>query len=269
MKLSRYKIKKQRVREIMLKDEAIPLYYKLQTILRNKILSGELVSGDRLPTEKDLAKEYKVSRATVRQALASLEKDGLIIRRRGKGTFVSKDIRIFFDPFKFAGSVDDFTCMGISTSTKVIDFGVTRIPREIAECLQLPVNSRVVRVIRLRFVERYPYCYLLNYLPIEIGQKIQPDILRVKPLVKVLEDDLGIYLAKAVQTFEATIADSEVALLLDTGVGDPLLKIERIVYDANNKPVEFVSSLYRADKYLFKMTLKRKKEGTFSAWDLA
>ena len=74
----------------MLRDKAIPLYYQLETILRRKILSGDYKPETPLPSEDMLAEEYQVSRITVRQALSSLEQDGLVLRQRGKGTFVSE-----------------------------------------------------------------------------------------------------------------------------------------------------------------------------------
>jgi len=252
----------------MFKNEVIPLYYQLETIIRRSILSGEMAPGDALPSEEAFAREYGVSRITIRQALSSLEKDGLIVRKRGKGTFISKK-RIFFNPFKFTGSLEDLTCIGIKTSTKVIDFRLTRVPESVMDRLRLPRGIEVVRIERLRLAEGYPYCYILNYLPLDIGQKIQPDALTVKPLLKILKDDLGIYLAEAVQTFEATIADTQVAPLLEIRVGEPLLKIERTAFDANQKPIEHVSILYRADKYLFRIELKREKANNSSHWNLA
>ena len=79
----------------MLRDKAIPLYYQLETILRRKILSGDYKPDTPLPSEDMLAEEYQVSRITVRQALASLEQDGLVLRQRGKGTFVSEKVGDF------------------------------------------------------------------------------------------------------------------------------------------------------------------------------
>ena len=216
----------------MLKKEAVPLYYQLATILRKKILSGELVQGDLLPTEEALVREYGVSRITVRGALSSLGKDGLILRKRGKGTFVAAT-KIYFDPLKFTGTIEDLSDMGIKTRTEILDFCVTRASQDITDRLNLPEGSPVVRIKRLRLAEDSPYCYVTNYLPLKIGQQIQLRTLRTKPLLKILQDDLGVPLAKAAMTFEATIADSQLAPLLEVLVGDPLLKIERTICDVN------------------------------------
>ncbi|MFH1123243.1 MAG: UTRA domain-containing protein, partial [Pseudomonadota bacterium] len=100
----------------------------------------------------------------------------------------------------------------------------------------------------------------------DIGEKINMDRLKIKPLLMVLEEDLGIRVNGADQTIEATVADALVAPLLDIRVGDPLLKVERTVYDVKGKPVEYVSVLYRADKYLFNVKLKRKRSKDSVGW---
>ncbi len=90
--------------------------------------------------------------------------------------------------------------------------------------------------------------------------------LKVKPLLVILEEDLGISLVESIQSLEATIADAEVTSLLEVRVGDPLLKVERTVYSTNRRPVEHVSVLYRSDKYFFSVKLKRKRSKTSTSW---
>ena len=252
----------------MLTDRAIPLYYQIETILRKKMSSGELVPGDPLPTELSLADEYGVSRITIRQALSSLERDGLIVRKRGTRTVVSKG-RIYFDPLKYTGSIEDLIIMGIKNHTKVLNFYETQIPDRIAKFIPLPQNMEAICIERLRLAEDRPYCYVSNYLPTQIGKRIHPDTLLKKPLLKILEDDLGLTIANAVQTYEATIADPQMAPLLNVRVGQPLLKIQRAIFDSNQAFVEYVSIYYRADKCLFKVELQREKKGDAITWALS
>jgi GntR family transcriptional regulator len=84
-----------------------------------------------------------------------------------------------------------------------------------------------------------------------------------------VENDLGISVSHAVQTIEATIADIEIAPQLEVQVGDPLMKVERTVYGIDERPIEFVSLLYRADKYCFTVKLDRKKSDEFKGWSTA
>jgi GntR family transcriptional regulator len=248
----------------MLKDKGIPLYYQVETVLRNKIFSGELPPAFTLPSEDALAQEYQVSRITIRQALSLLEKDGLVIRKRGKGTFVSEGVAIPESP-KWNGSIEDLILMGIKTTTELLDLSKIDPPEIIKQRLKL-TDGQVVRIEKIRLVEQSPFSYVINYLPLEIGRKINSDDLAIKPLLMILEDNLGVVAARAEQTVEATIADSRVASLLDIRVGDPLLKVERVVYDPNQRPIEYVSVLYRADKYFFTVKLKRKRSKKSVGW---
>jgi GntR family transcriptional regulator len=249
----------------MLKEKAIPLYYQLETILRRRILAGDFSPGVPLPSEEALGQEYDVSRITVRQALSSLEQDGLILRRRGKGTFVMEKAFPVETP-KLTGSMEDLILMGIQTSTNILNTSIVDPSDTIRNRLELEAGDQVYRIEKVRSVENEPFSYVINYLPFRIGEKIRMESLKVKPLLMVLEDDLGIRANGADQTIEATVADAHVAPLLDIRVGDPLLKVERTVYDIKSKPVEYVSVLYRADKYIFNVKLKRKRSKDSVGW---
>jgi GntR family transcriptional regulator len=249
----------------MLKEKAIPLYYQLETILRRRILAGDFSPDTPLPSEEALGQEYNVSRITVRQSLASLEHDGLIVRKRGKGTFVA-ETGFPVDTPKLTGSMEDLILMGIQTSTKILNTSVVDPAEAIRNRLELEASEQVYRVEKVRSVEKEPFSYVINYLPFRIGEKINMESLRLKPLLMVLEEDLGIRANGADQTIEATVADALVAPLLGIRVGDPLLKVERTVYDVKGKPVEYVSVLYRADKYFFNVKLKRKRSKDSVGW---
>ena len=249
----------------MLRDKSVPLYYQIETILRRKILTGKTPPGAPLPSEEALKNEYKVSRITIRRALSLLEQEGLIVRRRGKGTFVSERTGAV-ESAKLTGSMEDLISMGIQTSAKVLDMNWIEAPEDIKEHLKLNRTAQVLRIEKVRFVEKEPFSHVINYLPSDIGQKIERDRLTVKPLLMILEEDLGIRTGEAIQIVEATIADAQVASLLDIRVGDPLLKAERTVFDRAQRPVEHVSVLYRADKYCYRVKLKRERSKDHVGW---
>ncbi len=243
----------------MLRQKGVPLYYQLETILRRRILSGEFSPGASFSTEGALAAGYGVSRITVRQALSSLESEGLLTRQRGKGTFVSSMTLNTIEPFKLTGSLEDLKAMGVRTKTTLLSFVKTRVSANISRHLGQPEGSEVMKVERVRFATGAPLSYGLNYLPIEVGERIGRELLVKMPLRAILEEVLGIQMVEALQTIEATVADSYVAPLLDIRVGDPLLKIERTIFDKSSKPVEHVCVLYRADKYSYTVKLKKKR----------
>jgi len=249
----------------MLVDKEIPLYYQLETIIRKRILSGEFPPDAPFPSEESIGKEYEVSRITVRRALSSLEQEGLIIRKRGKGTFISEKAKSLESP-RLSGFIEDIISMGIKTSTKVIDISWIDAPDKIRKCLKLHETDQTLRIEKVRLIKGSTFSHVFDYLPPDIGQKTPLNKLNVKPLLMILEDDLGIRAATAVQTVEATIADPEVANLLNIRVGEPLLKVERTVFDVNQKPVEYVSVQYRADKYFYTVNLNRKISKNSVGW---
>ena len=248
----------------MLRDKAIPLYYQLETILRKKITAGDFSPDIPLPSEDALAEEYEVSRITVRQALSALERDGLVIRQRGKGTFVSEKARTIELP-RFTGSIEDLILMGKRTRTKVIESAWIEPPDTIRERLRTE-EGKVLRIEKIRYIEGDPFSHVFNYLPPELGSKLPMELVKTKPMLMILEDELGVRANEAEQSVEATIADAEDAALLNIRVGDPLLKAERTVCDVKGNPVEYVSVVYRADKYAFTMKLKRKRTDQSVGW---
>jgi GntR family transcriptional regulator len=162
--------------------------------------------------------------------------------------------------------MEDLILMGVQTSTKILDFSWSEAPQRVKERLGLGEESQVLRIEKIRLVETTPFSYVVNYLPKKIGQKIKAEDLATKPLLMVLEENLDMRTGEADQTIEATIADAHVAPLLDIRVGDPLLKVERTVFDVKNRPVECVFVLYRADKYFFNVKLKRTRSKNSIGW---
>ena len=236
------------------RGSVIPLYYQLETSLKKRIISGEFKPNQLLPGETALAEEYGVSRITVRQALSSLVDHGIVIRMRGKGTFVSDKLPPV-ESAKFSGSFEDLVAIGVRTKVKLLSMKTVEPEALVKNAFQLADEELLYRIEKIRSVEGAPFSYVMNYLPRHIGKKLNKADLSQKPLLTILRDDLGIEAKTAAQTIEATAATPEVAGLLAINVGDPLLKVERTVYDKDKAVVEHVSVLYRADKYSFNVEL--------------
>jgi GntR family transcriptional regulator len=141
-------------------------------------------------------------------------------------------------------------------------------PENVREQLA-PDDPEVLRIEKVRHIEDSPFSHVLNYLPAKIGEIVPRDKVATKPMLMILEEDLGMRADRAIQTLEATVADAEVAVLLEIRIGDPLLKAERTVFDNKKKPIEYVSVLYRADKYSYTVNLKRKRDRDSGAWGSA
>jgi GntR family transcriptional regulator len=248
------------------KDRSIPLYYQLENILREKIRSGEFGLGDLFPTEDFLVREYGVSRITVRQALSALEKDGLIARRRGKGSFVTEG-QGQLEPMKLTGMMEDIINMGVKTRTKIINFGFVPPPKRVAENLRLDQGLEVLRIERLRLIQGVPISYTIGYIPPDLGKKINIKDLSYHPILNLLEKKCRLKIERGSQIIEATVADSRVASLLDVMTGSPLLRIERMVFDSSDRPVEYITILYRSDRYHYSVDLIRNGSESKGRWD--
>ncbi len=250
------------------KESPIPLYYQIQTILRGKIEGGEYAPGDSIPTEDELVKSYRVSRITVRKALSLLENQGLIERKRGKGSFVKKGRKNLFRPMKLSGMIEDIIAMNVETKVKLIDFKLINPPSEIQRCLDLKETDKALKIERIRMVKGLPFSYAVSYVRPDAGAALHPQDLKIHPLYEVLEKKCNVKIRKGFQVIEATLADSKIASFLDVMTGTPLLRITRTVYDAKGVPLEHNTILYRSDRYQFAVNLIREKDESIRRWDV-
>ncbi len=238
----------------------VPLYYQLENLLREKINSGAVSPGDRLPTESDLIEQYGVSRITVRQALQALADEGLIERRQGRGTFVAERRtrrKTFEGVTNLTGSLDELIEMGKGTPVKLLEMNRVEASAHEAELLSIKPGEPVFRIKRLRLRDDKPYSLIINYLPAEIGARLTREDLSHGALLQLLESRFGLRLHDARQQITAELADPYVAGLLKVRIGSPLLSIERTVYTEDGKPIEYVHTVYRTDLFSYSVYLTR------------
>ena len=233
---------------------AVPLYYQLASILRDHIVSGKYHAGDRLPTEEALARDYDVSRITIRQALSDLEREGFIKREAGRGTFVA-DRRTFSNTFRLEGSLGDLISMGLTTSVKVLTLATIRASASEADFLRVNLGDPIVRCTRLRLHAGTPFSYIINHVPGDLGKHLSAEAWKKGSILRQIETELGILMGDADQTISASLADAHLARLLKTTIGAALLSVDRVVRSIEGRPVEHVHSYYRSDVYSFKAHL--------------
>ncbi len=129
--------------------------------------------------------------------------------------------------------------------------------------------AEIFRIERARFADKIPLYHLLNYLPVDVGKRINPKVLKNKTLTAIMEVDLKIPIKRAVQTIEADIVDSYIGPILDAREGDPCLILRRVVYAGDGKAVEYLVSSFRADRYMYTDMLLRQKKGKGFQWQTA
>jgi len=234
-------------------------------ILRDRILSGALSFGARLPTENDLADRYAVSRVTVRRALGELERERLIERRRSAGTRVTHRRT----PAPVTADISDMLAniadMARRTSVKLLAFDYVPATGAVAEALAVGPNELLQRSIRVRSVDRVPLSYLTTYILENLALTFTRQELAARPLLELLERAGG-KVERARQRISAGLATPEVAAGREVRAGSPLIELVRIVYDQSDRAVQHLHALYRPDRYAFEMDLVRSSATGFHAW---
>ncbi|MGH8990556.1 MAG: GntR family transcriptional regulator [Acidimicrobiia bacterium] len=234
----------------------VPLHYQVREQISLAIADGRLVPGDLLPPEEDLAAQGSVSRTTIRQALAALVHEGLIERKRGKGSWVVEP-RIDQQLIELTGFVEDMLSRGLEPEARVISMEVVPADVIVAEELRLPEGSTVVRIERVRLADRRPILFDVSHLPLDIGQRVIAEDLRKRPIFEILESDLEVALNDADYHIRAVAAEDPIATHLGVGRGTPLLMIERTTYSSDGAPVDYENLYYRADRMTFSLRLRR------------
>jgi len=230
----------------------VPLYYQLAESLAHAIRSGSLSSGSHLENEIELARQLRVSRPTVRRAIAVLANRGLVIRRHGIGTLVVP-VRVR-RPVRLSSLYDDLTQAGQAPTTRLLAYEVVPAPLDVANSLQLTRGTRVLHFERLRLASDQPIALMRNFVPLSLEEVVTEEGLRTAGLYQLLRQN-GIHLRLASQVIGARSTQRREARLLKVPAGAPLLTMRRISYDDAGQPVEYGSHVYPAERYSFEMSV--------------
>ncbi len=244
----------------------LPVYYQIKNKIQEWIVTKEYSPGERLPSENELAKIFEVSRLTVRQAIALLDQEKLVFRKRGEGTFVTQDSQLIDSlGLEFSGFMDDLFYQVSKSTTKTVEIDQVPASKIVQKKLEI-TDDTVYRVRRVRELNNYLFAYTVNYLPNDIGRQISREMLLKESMLKILEEKLGYDFDEAFQTIEASFSDQEVSSRLEIPSGSPILYVERVMYDKNQQPIEYVQSSYRGDLYKYVVRMKLNKEDKEQLW---
>jgi len=239
-----------------------PLYNLIASVLRNKILSGQLEPQEKLPTENELVQQFGASKITIRNALSMLEAEGLIIRNRGRGTFVSETIPIV-KQFTLLGSLPEVVLHAEKYKVKLygikeMEVKETRIPRNITEFFGLSKNSRITRIQRLRLLDGVPIYFLENYLSTDIAQQLTSKELSRRTLLSILKEKVGLAIDRGEMYIEAVPADIDVSELLQCQPFDPLILRKVHFWFESGDPFEVVLTFMRPEYFRIKINVDTK-----------
>jgi len=239
----------------------VPRYHRIAEALRERIRVGELPSGARLDNQRQLAKSFGVTLMTLRQALELLEREHLITRRHGLGTFVAAP-SIDYDILQLQRFAGDLCAKGERVATRLLATRFAAADRRVAEALRLAGRPRVLVVERLRLVDEHPMSLQRSFLPSPLGDEVIRADLALTPLHQVLEFKLGVVITRASETVSAVRLGRREARDLGCHAGEPAFESERVSYDADGTPVVFDRAFIPGDR--FRITRELHYEGATS-----
>ncbi len=240
------------------KDSSVPIYSQVERMVMDMIGSGKLSPGQRAPSEREIAETLGISRMTARAAMSNLVADGYLYSVPGKGTFVSNP-KMRQELLELTSFTEDMRNRGLKPGARLLEIGVTdRAPEKVYQRLELPREEDLIRIHRLRTADEEPMCLETSYLPkIYVPWLLEED-LESGSLYRALESH-GIELVRAEEHLEATVVWETESELLTVPAGYPALLIERTTYTEGGRPIEYVKSLYRGDRYRFTAMLFKRK----------
>jgi GntR family transcriptional regulator len=230
------------------RDSSIPFYVQIQDSLYQRIRSGELGPGDRVPSELELVAIYNVSRMTARKALDELVQRGLLFRQRGKGTFVAEHV-VTYGLSTNQSFSRTLAAMGFEVRTRVLHQAVSPAPPEVSERLSLRPDSRVVLIRRLRYLNDVPAALHTSFLDYGLYAPILDLDLSGQSLLEAVERTGGLSVAYTRDSVQSALVGPEDRHLLEMPAGSPVLDVEGVAYTDNGQPMRFTRAIYRGDMF--------------------
>src|SRR5690625_3660213 len=227
-----------------------PLYHQLKNIIRGKIETGEWEPGDKISSENDLRNEYKISRNTVQKAVDELVQDGVLERKQGKGTFVSRP-KIEQSLTSFYSFSKVMESQGMNPKDIILSINVEKADKTVSKRLQIEPSDEVFALKRLRYANDEPIILETSYLPKKYIQNLSLENLENHSLYGFLEVYHDITVVKAKETFEPVIVRQLESELLQIKPGSPCLLLDRLAYDTQGRTIEFCRSIVRGDRCRF------------------
>jgi len=241
---------------MILNQGPTPLYYQIKSILKSRILSNEFKGNQRLPSESELCIQYNVSRATVRQALSEMVREGLIYRDQGRGSFVTDGVGL--KRLSLKRTIENLIAAGEGSRIKVVEYRQMPPPPNIAEILKTEATQKVYQLGLVRSIPKGTFAYSFIYFPASLGEMISlKELDETTEIITFVEGKLKTSVHRANQTIDIGFADKTLARHLFIKPKTPLLIIERDYYGRNGAPL-FASITYcRPDLYKYRIELTR------------
>ncbi len=242
--------------------QVIPLYSRVESFIRNRILSGYFEAGEKLPKEDDFLKQFGVSKITIRNALARLESEGLIRRNPGKGTFVADTIPVN-KQFIVTGAIHNIVLDAERYDVK--PFGIktmkireSRNPQILKNFFSLTKEDEISCIRRARLLKGTPIYYLENFMRPEIASHITTQELSKMPLLKIIKNRTNLVVGAGKMYIEAIPAEPDIAEIIGCQTYDPLILLQVYYWFPSKEPFEVVNCFMRSEYFKYEVDVDLK-----------
>lgn len=242
------------------RDASVPLYEQLKDIIEHKIHTKEYKVNEQIPSERELGETYNVSRVTVRQAIALAEKEGLVSKVHGVGTFVAKP-KIKQELDEITDFASTATQLGVNAKTKLIESNLMTSDFKLAKLLGTNVMDNLLNIQLIGYSGDLPIVVYKTYFPYELGRRVEEKVKEASAdnipfsTLDIYKQFADVNPTHVEQTFESVNASEDLSKYLKVSDKFPLLRVSSIIYEGNS-PLEFKEAYYRGDKYRFFITRK-------------
>ena len=232
----------------------LPLHIQVEAMLRNLIELPEYQNGKMFPNEVHIAKKLGISRNTVRQATNKLVYERLLVRKKGVGTRVAKN-NITTRLNKWTSFTHEMDQKGVSFKNYTVKVSSVFPDKEIQQLFKIADGIKVIKLERLRGLEKGPIVYFISYFHPATGLTEKEDY--SQPLYEKLEKEHHITVAVSKEGISAILANKKLAAKLNISEGDPILFRKRVVCDPGDRPIEYNLGYYRADSFTYTIDIAK------------
>jgi GntR family transcriptional regulator len=240
------------------KQSAVPYYHQIKEAVKALITKGELKPGDMLPSELGLSEQLGISRLVVHRAYRELVTEGLLIRKRAKGTFVAPPIkRSYMVTGPLFSMTENLSADALEPSNKILLQELIPASEEIRNELKLPEGAQVIHLRNLRLAKQLPFAIEEMYLPCDRFPALANLNLDNCSVYVTLEELYDAHPQEALDLITAGSATSQEAGLLGINKGAPVMRVKRISTDRLGLLVEYSKVVFHADRYQFVARMQR------------
>ncbi len=237
------------------KSSRVALYYQLMDVIIEMIEEGKLKEHDQIPSERELCDVYDISRATVRQAVLMLEKEGIIYKEHGKGTFVSP-IKVNQDLLKFYSFTEEMRKIGKVVETTVLAFETIGAQGDLCRKMKLDEDTQLYKIVRVRYADHEPMMVVTTYVPCDRFPGLTRADLEENSMYDLFINRYKTVFSRAEETFQPVFTGTFEAELFAIDAKSPSMKIDRMTYE-NQNIIEYATAIARGDKFKYGVVLEK------------